>query len=251
MMPYPEYEVIIPARLASSRLPGKVLRDIVGKPMLIHVVEAARKSHARKIWVATDSKTIAIICKQFDVPYIMTSPTHQSGTDRLAQAAKILNLPDETIVINLQGDEPAINPTLLDDLASALANTTAAAVTVAHPITQQEDLHNPNVVKTVLNAKNEALYFSRSLIPYMRTKGIQLPVLRHIGMYAYRAHLLKRYTQLQVSPLEQSEMLEQLRLLWHGITIHVLISTNSPSIGVDTEEDLQCIIEFFKSKESA
>ena len=250
MMPYPEYEVIIPARLASSRLPGKVLRDIVGKPMLVHVVETARKSHARKIWVATDSEAIAITCQQFDVPYIMTSSSHQSGTDRLAQAAKILDLSDETIVVNLQGDEPAINPTLLDDLASALTKTTAAAATVAHPIIHQEDLHNPNVVKTVLNAKNEALYFSRSLIPYTRAKNIQFPVLRHIGVYAYRAHLLKHYTQLQISPLEQCEMLEQLRLLWHGITIHVLISTHSPSIGVDTEEDLQCIIELFKSKEA-
>lgn len=250
MMPYPEYEVIIPARLASLRLPGKVLRDIVGKPMLIRVVEAARKSHARKISVATDSEAIATICQQFDVPYIMTSPTHQSGTDRLSQAAKILDLPDETIVVNLQGDEPAINPILLDDLAHALAKTTASAATVAHPITHQEDLHNPNVVKIVLNAKNEALYFSRSLIPYMRAKDRQLPVLRHVGVYAYRAHLLKDYTQLQVSPLEQCEMLEQLRLLWHGVTIHVLISMHSPSIGVDTEEDLQCIIELFKSKET-
>ncbi|MBN3860205.1 3-deoxy-manno-octulosonate cytidylyltransferase [Neisseriaceae bacterium PsAf] len=241
------FNILIPARLESSRLPRKALADILGVPMIVRVANQAKKSEAKQVIVATDSDEIAKTCQQFNLPVIMTSSTHQSGTDRLAEAVQKLNIPDDEIILNIQGDEPLINPELINQLAHRLANCKASMATLAHPIHSQEEYQNPNIVKVVLNKNEEAMYFSRSLIPFVRNDKPELSILRHIGLYAYRAQFLKIYHQLESSLLEQVESLEQLRILWHGYAISVLVTEKIASIGVDTQQDLDKVIELIKT----
>ncbi len=240
------FVVVIPARLASSRLPNKPLADIGGKPMVVRVAEQARKSAAIDVIVATDHELILAACAEHKVKAVLTQPDHPSGTDRLAEVVDLLALPAETLVVNVQGDEPLIDPQLIDQLALSLANSAAPMASAAHPIHDAAEFFNPNVVKVVLNAKNEAIYFSRAPIPWARDAfahdQTQLPqngaVYRHIGIYAYRAGFLQTYQQLAVSPLEQIEALEQLRVLWHGEKIAMTVVAEAPAAGVDTAEDL-------------
>ncbi|UGA36540.1 3-deoxy-manno-octulosonate cytidylyltransferase [Chromobacterium haemolyticum] len=240
--------VVIPARLASSRLPGKPLADIAGKPMVARVAEQAAKSGASRVIVATDHDDVLSACRAHGIEALMmTRADHASGTDRLAEVAQALNLADDEIVVNVQGDEPLINPALIDQLAALLAAGDAPVATLAHPFREAADMFNPNVVKTVLDHAGRALYFSRAPIPYARDAFAQdvsalpvdLPVLRHIGMYAYQAGFLKTYNRLEPAPLERFEALEQLRVLWHGFAIKVAVVESAPPAGVDTPEDLE------------
>ncbi|NHR04092.1 3-deoxy-manno-octulosonate cytidylyltransferase [Chromobacterium haemolyticum] len=239
--------VVIPARLASSRLPGKPLADIAGKPMVARVAEQAAKSGASRVIVATDHDDVLSACRAHGVEALMTRADHASGTDRLAEVAQALKLADDEIVVNVQGDEPLIDPALIDQLAALLAAGDAPVATLAHPFRDAADMFNPNVVKTVLDHAGRALYFSRAPIPYARDAFAQdasalpadLPVLRHIGMYAYQAGFLKTYNRLEPAPLERFEALEQLRVLWHGFAIKVAVVESAPPAGVDTPEDLE------------
>ena len=244
---------IIPARLASTRLPNKALADIAGKPMVVQVALQAAKSNASRIIVATDHQDIIAACKGHGIETVLTSDQHQSGTDRLAEVVALLELSDEQIIVNVQGDEPLIEPELINQLAELLTINNAPMATAAHPIEDVAHLFNPNVVKVVLNTHNEALYFSRAPIPWDRDqfaqdKNIlpsQLPILRHIGIYAYRGSFLKTYKYLSPSMLEQVESLEQLRVLWHGEKIVVSVVDKAPEAGVDTLEDLVRIRKLF------
>ncbi len=241
------FSIIIPARLASSRLPEKALADLGGKPMVVRVAERARLSAAAQVWVATDHADIAAACAEHGVPTVMTGSHHESGTTRLAEAVQILGLPDEAIVVNVQGDEPLIDPELINSTAELLAQSTAPMATAAHPLHSAEEFLSPHCVKVVLNARSEALYFSRAPIAYPRDafarSQTQLPAgftpLRHIGLYAYRSSFLRQYAGLSPSPLEGIESLEQLRVLWHGHAIAVRVCDTAPAAGVDTPEDLQ------------
>ncbi len=236
------FTVLIPARLASTRLPNKALADIAGKPMVIRVAEQARKSHAQDVVIATDSDEIMSVCEVHGVKAILTSANHTSGSERLAEAAKTLQLGSDDIVVNVQGDEPLIDPELINMVAAHLAQKPVPMATAAHPIHSVDDFLNPNCVKVILNHAGEAVYFSRSPIPYPRdaVDGLpkQMPALRHIGIYGYRAGFLAAYSHMSTSPLEQVESLEQLRVLWHGYKIGVEITDKAPSTGVDTEADL-------------
>jgi len=240
--------VVIPARYASSRFPGKPLADIAGKPMVVRVAERARASGAERVVVATDDARIAQALAVHQIEVLLTRAEHQSGTERIAEAAQQLCLAPECIVLNVQGDEPLIDPQLIAQTATALAQSQDAVVaTACHPIFTQEEIFNPNVVKVVLDARGQALYFSRAPIPWSRDAWAQgpgaalphAPCYRHIGLYAYRAGFLARYAQLTPSPLESIEALEQLRVLWHGEHIAVAISETAAPPGVDTPEDLQ------------
>jgi 3-deoxy-manno-octulosonate cytidylyltransferase (CMP-KDO synthetase) len=241
------FHVIIPARHASTRLPGKMLADIAGKPMVVHVAERARASGASEVVVATDHKDIADAVARHGFTAMMTRADHPSGTDRIAAVAAQRRYAPDTIVVNVQGDEPLIDPELIRAAAQQLANHADAAIaTLCCPIDDAAQLANPNVVKVVLDKNGGALYFSRAPIPYARdafAHGIKtvprgLPVYRHIGIYAYRAAFLASYAQLVPAPLEQFEALEQLRALWHGHKISVAITPATPHAGVDTAEDL-------------
>ncbi|MEW9900358.1 3-deoxy-manno-octulosonate cytidylyltransferase [Chitinivorax sp. PXF-14] len=243
-----EFIVVTPARHASTRLPGKPLLDIGGKPMIVRVAERARLSAARAVYVATDHAGIADAVRGCGFEPVMTSPDHASGTDRLAEVADKLALPDDTIVVNVQGDEPLIDPALIDAVARQLAeHPEAPMATACHAIDEAEHLFNPNVVKVVLDHAGRALYFSRAPIPYARDAFAQnrealpagLPVFRHIGIYAYRAHFLRTYRSLAPCAIEQYEALEQLRVMWHGHPISVHIAASAPAPGVDTAEDLE------------
>lgn len=246
---------IIPARLASSRLANKPLADIGGKPMVVRTAEQALLSGASAIMVATDHADIVAACKAHGVPVCMTRADHPSGTDRIAEVAASMNLADDAVVVNVQGDEPLIDPALIAATA-ALVNADVPMATAAHPIHAVEDGFNPNVVKVVLDKHGRALYFSRATIPWHRdgfaiSRGQFPPAyapLRHIGLYAYRNDFLKKYPQLAVSPLEQIEALEQLRVLWHGYAIAVHVTGSSPAPGVDTAEDLERVRQFFINK---
>ena len=250
--------VVIPARLASTRLPGKPLADIAGKPMVVRVLERAKLSGARSVWVAVDDPSVLAAVTAFGGNGLMTRTDHPSGTDRLAEVATRLGWDDQDVVVNLQGDEPLIDPGLIDAVADALAQHPSAAVaTVAHPLRSAEEMFNPNVVKLVCDAQGCALYFSRAPIPWPRDAFVQgrdqlpsgLPVLRHVGLYAYRAGFLKRYADLAVSPLEQWEALEQLRVLWHGYRIAVKQIDEAPCAGVDTPEDLARVRSVFSHEQ--
>ncbi len=238
--------VLIPARLSSSRLPRKALADIHGKPMVVRVAEQAAKSAAVKVVVAADSEEIAAACRAHGVECVLTADTHESGTTRLAEAARILQLDAADIVVNVQGDEPLIDPELVNRTADVLAASRAPMATAAHEIHDFDEFLNPNVVKVVLNKAGEAIYFSRAPIAYprdsMRAGLRELPQqaapLRHIGIYAYRAGFLQDYAKMSASPLEDIESLEQLRVLWHGHPIAVEITEKAPAAGVDTQEDL-------------
>lgn len=243
---------IIPARLASSRLPNKPLADLGGKPMVVRTAERALLSGASAIMVATDHADIVAACEAHGVPVCMTRSDHPSGTDRIAEVAASMGLADDAIVVNVQGDEPLIDPSLIAATA-ALVNAQVPMATAAHPIHDVQDTFNPNVVKVVLDKLDRALYFSRATIPWHRdgfaVSRTQLPdnylPLRHIGLYAYRNDFLKNYSNLAISPLEQIEALEQLRVLWHGYAIAVHVTASSPAPGVDTLEDLQRVRQFF------
>ena len=241
------FNVLIPARLASTRLPNKPLADIAGKPMVVRVAERAAKSSAARVVVAADHPSIVQACEAHGVSALLTSAAHPSGSDRLAEACEALNLADTELVVNVQGDEPLIEPSLIDACAELLQQQPACVMaTVAHPIGQLDEFLNPNVVKVVLDAVGHALYFSRATIPWWRdgfADGVQkLPLpapLRHVGLYAYRVGFLRRFPSLPPAPLEQLESLEQLRVLWHGERIAVHVTPHAPGTGVDTPEDLE------------
>ena len=241
------FTVLIPARMASSRLPDKPLADIGGLPMVVRVAQRVAKVGADQVVVATDHTRIADACREHGVPALMTRADHLSGSDRLAEACHALNLGDQDIVVNVQGDEPLIDPALVRACADLLLQRPDCAVaTAAHPIGSSEELNNPNVVKVVLDAQQRALYFSRAAIPWWRDgsqAGVaQLPpqhvALRHIGLYAYRVGTLKRFPTWPAAPLELTESLEQLRFMWQGERVAVHVTDTAPAAGVDTPEDL-------------
>lgn len=250
-----EFVVLIPARLDSSRLPGKALADIHGKPMVVRVAEQAAKSRAVRVVVATDHPDILAACHQHGIEAVQTSDKHESGTTRLAEAAALLKLPQHLVVVNVQGDEPLIDPELIDRTAEVLVENNVQMATAAHELQDFDEFLNPNVVKVVLDKNRNAIYFSRAPIPYprdtMREGKRELPaetaVLRHIGIYAYRAGFLQRYAEMAVSPLETIESLEQLRVLWHGYPIAVETAKEAPAAGVDTQEDLDRVRAVFKA----
>lgn len=238
----PEFLVVIPARLGSTRLPRKPLADIRGKPMVIRVAERAQASLAQSVVVATDSPEIQAACDEHRIECLLTSPDHPTGTDRIAEVAQLLKLPANTLVVNVQGDEPLIPPELINQVAQTLANHPNCAIsTVAVPIIDLSEINNPNVVKVVLNKAGEALYFSRATIPFVRDLDTveQTAYLRHLGIYAYRADFLQAYARLEPAPPEQAEALEQLRALWNGYRIAVHTALEAPPAGVDTPEDLE------------
>jgi 3-deoxy-manno-octulosonate cytidylyltransferase (CMP-KDO synthetase) len=244
------FTVVIPARLASTRLPGKVLAAIAGKPMVVHVAERARESGARRVLVATDDAQVERAVAAHGFEALMTAGSHATGTDRIAEVAERLGFAADEIVVNVQGDEPLVEPGLVRAVAELLAATPEAAIaTACHPIRDAAELFNPNVVKVVLDHAGFARYFSRAPVPWARdafaasTGAIPqgLPCHRHIGVYAYRAEFLRAYPKLAQSPLERFEALEQLRALWHGYAIAVAVRHDAPLPGVDTAEDLERI----------
>jgi 3-deoxy-manno-octulosonate cytidylyltransferase (CMP-KDO synthetase) len=238
----PDFLVVIPARLGSTRLPRKPLADIGGKPMVVRVAERAKQSLANSVVVATDSSEIMAACNDHQIECLLTSPDHLTGTDRLAEVAQLLKLPADALLVNVQGDEPLIPPELINQVAQTLANNTQCAIsTVAVKIRDLSEINNPNVVKVVLNRAGEALYFSRAPIPFVRdTESKHLAEhLRHLGIYAYRADFLQAYSRLEPAPPEQAEALEQLRALWNGYRIAVHTTPATPPAGVDTPEDLE------------
>ena len=253
--------VLIPARLGSSRLPDKPLADIAGLPMVVRVAQQARSSRADRVVVAADHPSIVAACKAHGIHALLTRADHPSGSDRLAEACIQLGLADDAIVVNVQGDEPLIDPSLIDAVAETLAaNPDAPMSTAVHAIDDPADFVNPNVVKAVLDAKGFAMYFSRAPIPWWRDGAGQggqksqvttsalptPPPLRHIGIYGYRAGFVKRFPSLPPAPIEAIEALEQLRVLWHGYRIAVHVSQQAPGPGVDTPEDLQCVRAIFE-----
>ncbi|HEU4644733.1 MAG TPA: 3-deoxy-manno-octulosonate cytidylyltransferase [Burkholderiales bacterium] len=237
------FAVLIPARHASTRFPGKPLADLAGKPMVVRVCERARESGADAVCVATDDKRIADVVRSHGFEARMTRAEHPSGTDRIAEAAAALGLADAAIVVNVQGDEPLVPPALIARVAAALAADAEASVaTACHPIHDAAEFANPNVVKVVLDAKGRALYFSRAGIPYPRDGGAPAGY-RHVGLYAYRMAFLRRYTGLAPAPPERTEQLEQLRVLWHGERIAVVVEDGAIPPGVDTPADLEAVLK--------
>lgn len=241
------FVVLIPARLASTRLPDKPLADIAGLPMVVRVARQANLSLAAMCVVAADDQRIVDACEAHGVKAILTRNDHLSGSDRLAEASALLGLSDDQVVVNVQGDEPLIDPELINAVAAQLqARTDCVMSTAAHAIDQMVDFLNPNVVKVVLDRQQTALYFSRAPVPCWRdgagadgTSALPSPApLRHVGIYAYRVGFLKRFPGLEPAPLEVTESLEQLRVLWHGERIAVHLSAVAPGAGVDTPEDL-------------
>jgi len=239
------FVVLIPARLASSSLPRKALADIGGVPMIVRTARRAAASRAARVVVAADDDEIVVACEAHGVAALLTGKNHASGSERIAEACTVLGLGDDEIVVNVQGDEPLIEPALIDACAELLAERRDCVMsTVAHAIRDAADFANPNIVKVVVDADGRALYFSRAPIPWPRDAGAADPAaaaatpLRHVGLYAYRAAFLRRFPQLAVSPLEETERLEQLRVLWHGERIAVHVSALAPGIGVDTADDL-------------
>ncbi|SCC27484.1 3-deoxy-manno-octulosonate cytidylyltransferase (CMP-KDO synthetase) [Kosakonia oryzendophytica] len=239
------FVVIIPARYASTRLPGKPLVDINGKPMVVHVLERARESGAERIIVATDNEAVKHAVEAVGGEVCMTRVDHQSGTERLAEVVEKCGFSDDTLIVNVQGDEPMIPPAIIRQVADNLAARDVGMATLAVPIHSAEEAFNPNAVKVVMDAEGYALYFSRATIPWDRDRfalsreTIGDTFLRHIGIYGYRAGFIRRYVSWQTSPLEQIEMLEQLRVLWYGEKIHVAVASVVPGTGVDTQDDLE------------
>jgi 3-deoxy-manno-octulosonate cytidylyltransferase (CMP-KDO synthetase) len=218
--------------------------------MVVRVAEQAKRSGAQSVIVATDSGEIQAICDAHRIECLLTQADHPTGTDRIAEVAQLLKLPSDALIVNVQGDEPLIPPELINQVALALAaHSQCAIATVATPINDPAEINNPNIVKVVLNRQNEAMYFSRSAIPFERDAAmIKPPYLRHLGIYAYRASFLAAYTRLEVAPLEQAESLEQLRALWYGYRIQVHITADVPPSGVDTEADLERVRLAFASR---
>ena len=243
------FTVIIPARYASSRLPGKPLADIHGKPMIIRVMEQAQKSSASRVIIATDNQQVFNVVQSYGGEVVLTSDKHNSGTERLAEVINTFQLADDEVIVNVQGDEPLIPPIIIDQVADNLVKYKTGMATLAVPIASVEEAFNPGAVKVVMDKDGYALYFSRATIPWERDRFAQLSeqnkldsigdfYLRHIGIYAYRAGFIRQYIQWAPSALEQIEMLEQLRVLWYGEKIHVAVAKQAPAIGVDTQEDL-------------
>ena len=247
------FVVLIPARLASTRLPGKPLADIGGLPMVVRVAQRAGASSARRVVVAADHADIVAACAAHGVAAVLTRTSHASGSDRLAEACSLLGLDGDDIVVNVQGDEPLIDPEIIDACAALLAEHSDCVMsTAAHPIATRGEFDDPNIVKVVLDKDARALYFSRAPIPRWRDRDPAhldaLPEsapLRHVGLYAYRAHFLRSFAALAPSPLEKIEALEQLRVLWHGERIIVHVSERAPGIGIDTPEDLARVRTLF------
>jgi 3-deoxy-manno-octulosonate cytidylyltransferase (CMP-KDO synthetase) len=235
-----DFTVVIPSRYASQRLPGKPLIDIRGKPMIQHVYERASASGARTVVIATDDDRIAEVAEAFGATVCMTSAEHQSGTERIAEVADIMDWPDDQAVVNLQGDEPTMPPQLIDQCAALLDDVTADIATLASPFQSQADFENPNCVKVVRDAAGHAIYFSRATIPYPRARDrdARAVALHHHGIYAYRCGVLRRFVATEPSDLEVCEQLEQLRALSLGMTIAVGIPTVRPGAGVDVADDL-------------
>jgi len=262
----PEFVALIPARRASSRLADKVLADIGGKPMVVRVAERAARSGATRVVVATDDSEIESVVQRHGFFTIMTRRDHASGTDRLAEAASLLGLVDDAMVVNVQGDEPLISPLLIGSVAAELAmRDDCAMATACHTLTDAADMFNPNIVKVVLDQRSTALYFSRATIPWARdafaSSGSRapameservipsgLPIFRHMGIYAYRVAFLKQFPDLPPAPIEHFEALEQLRALWHGYRIAVLQTDSTPAPGVDTPEDLALVRKLFSTQ---
>ena len=261
-----DFHVVIPARFASTRLPGKPLLPIAGKPMVIRVAEQAAKSGAQQIWIATDHQPIIAAVHEHGFKACLTHVHHASGTDRIAEVVEQHNWTDDTIVVNVQGDEPLIPPALIRAVAQHLHDHPECAIaTACHPIHDEAAMRNPNIVKAVLDKDGNALYFSRAPIPYPRdifavssltptlSRGERqllpdnLTVLRHIGIYAYRAGFLRAFRQLSPAAIEQIEALEQLRALWHGYKIGVTVTADAPPGGVDTEADLHAARNTFEA----
>jgi 3-deoxy-manno-octulosonate cytidylyltransferase (CMP-KDO synthetase) len=240
------FHVIIPARYASARFPGKPLVDLAGKPMVVRVCERAAQSGAAAVHVATDDERIAAAVRKHGFQVVMTRVDHPSGTDRLAEAAAELRLDDDEVVVNVQGDEPLIDPALIRQVAERLAHHDEAAdmSTACHAIHDAASLANPNVVKVVMDAKGHALYFSRSRIPFPRAG--EAACYRHAGIYAYRVGFLRRYAALAPAPMEKVEALEQLRALWHGHRIAVVVSETAIPPGVDTPQDLDAVLRMLR-----
>jgi 3-deoxy-manno-octulosonate cytidylyltransferase (CMP-KDO synthetase) len=249
----PAFSVLIPARYASTRLPGKPLLDIAGKAMVVRVAEQAHASGARRVVIATDHQGVFDAARAQGIEACMTRADHASGTDRLAEAAEKLCFAAEDIVVNVQGDEPLIQPDLIRAVAQCLAEKSEAAMSTAcYELVDSDSLFSPNVVKVVLDGCGDALYFSRAPIPYARDAFARgqaiptgLPVFHHIGIYGYRVDFLRRYPSLAIPEIERFEALEQLRALWHGYTVSVLVSDAAPAIGVDTPEQLKAVRQQF------
>jgi len=248
----PAFTVLIPARLASTRLPRKPLADIAGKPMVVRVAErVACLPGARGVVVACDDTLIAEACAAHGVTAVRTRADHASGSDRLAEACTLLGLDGDDVVVNVQGDEPLIDPALVAQVAQLLAERSDCVMaTAAHALADDAEFTNPNVVKVVLDAASRALYFSRAPLPWWRDGGGAPPreprPLRHVGLYAYRAGFLRGFPALPPAPVEQAEALEQLRVLWHGHRIAVYVAPHAPGPGVDTPEDLERVRELFR-----
>ena len=254
------FVVVIPARYGSSRLQGKPLADIAGKPMVVRVAERARASGATAVWIATDDRTVFETAQRYGHEALMTRADHATGTDRIAEVVQQLGLQERQIVVNVQGDEPLIAPELIREVAQSLAaHADAEIATACHPISDIESLLSPNVVKVVFDRDGYALYFSRAPIPYPRDsfaldQGVfpdRLPSYRHIGIYAYRAGFLRVYSRLEPAAIERFEALEQLRALWHGHRIAVAVTAHAPAAGVDTAEDLERVRRTFAASAGA
>ena len=249
-----DYTVIIPARMASSRLPDKPLADIAGLPMVVRVAQRAAQSTARRVVVAADDARVVQACRDHGIEALLTRQDHVSGSDRLAEACEKLGLPEDALVVNVQGDEPLIPPGLIDEVARVLAERPEASMgTAAHAIHDLAEFTNPNVVKVVMDARQMALYFSRAPIPWWRDgqhqdgfKALPSPApLRHIGIYSYRVGFLRQFPQLPPATIETLESLEQLRALWHGHRIAVHVTDAAPGPGVDTPNDLERVRGIF------
>ncbi|MDH5357774.1 MAG: 3-deoxy-manno-octulosonate cytidylyltransferase [Gammaproteobacteria bacterium] len=245
------FKIIIPARYASGRLPGKPLLDIAGKPMIQHVYERAKESLASEVIIATDDQRIKRVAHNFGAEVCMTRSDHPSGTDRLAEVVSLKGFSDNDIIVNVQGDEPCLPASLINQVADDLQRYTDADIaTLFCQIRQEKQVFDPNVVKVVMDKHGYALYFSRAPMPWMRdhfdhqsTLPPELPHYRHIGLYGYRARFLKHYTELDSCVIEQEESLEQLRALYHGKKIHLTAATVDPGHGVDTQQDLNDVRE--------
>lgn len=243
------FYVVIPARFASIRFPGKVLAGVHGKPMIRHVYERAAASGAKAVWIATDDARVAEPARAFGAQVCMTSSEHQSGSDRLAETVAQLKLADDEIVVNVQGDEPLLPPANIAQVAENIAHYSVNMATLYTAIENNSDIANTNIVKVVTDRNGYALYFSRSVIPHWRDADSDMPVYyRHIGIYGFRVGYLKQFSALEQAPLERIEKLEQLRALWHGERIHVAQARQEPGPGVDTPADLEKLLRHYTAE---
>lgn len=249
------FRVVIPARLGSTRLPEKILRPLAGKPLVQHVWEAVQTCGALDVVIATDDESVLKVCRQFGAVAVLTSPQHASGSDRINEVAQARGWPSDSIVVNVQGDEPLMPPALVRQVATLLAGDPGCDIaTLCHPIHSRDEWLNPNVVKVVMDAQQRALYFSRAPIPWKRqgtSSESALPeglAYRHIGLYAYRVAALARFSALPAAPLETCESLEQLRALANGLRIKLGIVQTPPPRGVDTEDDLRAVAQVLRSR---